>query len=106
MIKVSVFRNVNGEVYGFSVNDHGESIVCAAVSALTLNAVNCIENFSDRDFECEYEQDGGYLFLEVPFIKNGGHDHDINLILNCLVLGLKGIKLDYDNDINIIDKEV
>ena len=92
MIKVKVFRNKNNEIYGFRVDDHGDSIVCSAVSALTLNCVNCIEAFTPADFSFEADEGGGFL--------------KINLIFNCLLLGLSGIEAQYSRDIKIIDREV
>ena len=101
MIKVKVFRNKNNEIYGFRVDDHGDSIVCSAVSALTLNCVNCIEAFS-----FEADEGGGFLKIEIKEIENGTHNHDVNLIFNCLLLGLSGIEAQYSRDIKIIDREV
>ncbi len=106
MIKADFFRNKNNNIYGFRVKDHGASIVCAAVSALTLNCVNSIDEFTNCDFVCEHNDEGGFIDVLVPFIKEGGFDHDVDLIFNCLLLGLSGIKAEYENDITIFDCEV
>ena len=106
MIKVKVFRNKNNEIYGFRVDDHGDSIVCSAVSALTLNCVNCLEAFTPADFSFEADEGGGFLKIEIKEIENGTHNHDVNLIFNCLLLGLSGIEAQYSRDIKIIDREV
>ena len=43
MIKIRIFRNIDGEIAGFAVNGHantapyGEDIVCAAVAAFDPN---------------------------------------------------------------------
>lgn len=106
MIKAEIFRNESGGIYGFSITDHGDSIVCAAVSALSLNTVNSIENFTDRDFTCDYDEKGGKLIFNVPFVMEGGFDHDVNLLFQSLLLGLRAVSLDYNDDIEIIDEEV
>lgn len=103
MIKVCVYRNNDNEIYGFKSTGHGLDIVCSAVSALSINTVNSIENFTDLKFECEYEKGGGFLKFEIPFIKDGGHNHDANLLLESLFFGLSAIKEQYGEHINIID---
>lgn len=106
MIQVYIYRNKNNEIYGFKVNDHGPEVICSAVSMLTINAINSIENFTDEHFECNYDDDGGYMHFEIPKIKSGSTSHDAILLLNSLVLGLKSIKSEYGEYINIFDKEV
>ena len=107
MIKVEIFRNQNNEIYGFRVDNHGDSIVCAGVSALALNCVNCIEHFTEEHFICDFnETDGGFLKIEVIPIKEGQHDHDVNLIFNCFLLGIQAIHAENKKHIKIVDKEV
>lgn len=106
MIKAEFFRNEKGYIYGFSVKDHGESVVCAGVSALVLNCINCIDEFTGCDFDFSHNQDGGFINIEIPLIREGGSDHDADLIFNCLLHGLKGIREGAKNDITIFDKEV
>ncbi|MBR1735663.1 MAG: ribosomal-processing cysteine protease Prp [Firmicutes bacterium] len=105
MIKAEIFRNKNGRIYGFSIKDHGESIVCSAVSVLALNTVNSIERFTDEEFSCiADEENGGILRIEVTSIKNGKDIHDIDLLFNSLLLGLTDIEKEYSKEIKLIDK--
>lgn len=106
MIQVNIYRNNNNEIYGFKVNDHGPAVICSAVSMLTMNTINSIENFTDEEFECDYDDNGGYMHFEVLSIKEGKPSHDAELLLNSLLLGLKSIKSEYSEYINIFDKEV
>ena len=106
MIKANFFRNENDNIYGFRVKDHGDSIVCAAVSALTLNCINSINEFTDCVFVCDHDENGGFVDFQIPSVKNGGFDYDADLIFNCLLLGLSGIQAEYENDITIYDCEV
>lgn len=103
MIKADIYRNSNGDIYGFKVENHGLDIVCAAVSILTLNTVNSIEAFTDSDFKCEYEDEGGYILCTIPYIEEGGFDHDVALLFNCMLLGLKGIEQQYRKYIKVFD---
>lgn len=106
MIKAEIFRNKSGLICGFKVDDHADSIVCSAVSALTLNCVNCIDEFTDCKFDFDYNESGGFLHFVATDIANGEFDHDADLIFNCLLLGLSGIESEYGDDIKIFDTEV
>ena len=105
MIKATIYRNKNNDIYGFEINDHADPIVCSAVSLLVLNTANSLEKFvPDADFSLEYAEDGGYFKLEVPSIKSGVCNHDADLLLKSLELGLEGIELDYGKEIRVIHK--
>ena len=97
MIRVTVFRS--GEEYrGFTCSGHadyasqGQDIICAAVSALVINAVNSLEQFSEDAFTVDQDvQSGGFLKLTL---------HDKNsvqarLLMDSLVLGLQSIETSY-----------
>lgn len=103
MIKASICRNKAGEVFGFKVTNHGDPIVCSAVSVLCINTINSIEQFTELDFTMDASQDGGDMVFEIPYIKNGGKDEKAALLLNSLVLGLRYIELDYSNDLKVFD---
>jgi len=103
MIKAYICRNSAGQVCGFKVKDHGDPIVCSAVSVLCFNTVNSIEQFTDLDFSADASQDGGDISFTVPFLEEGGKDDNATLLLNSLVLGLKQIELDYSNDLKVFD---
>jgi uncharacterized protein YsxB (DUF464 family) len=103
MIEVNILRNHDSEIYGFQVDNHGDSSVCSAVSALALNTVNSIETFFNEPFECEDRDDGGYLRFVIPAIKAGKHNHDINLLLKSFVLGMFGIEDAHPETIKVND---
>lgn len=106
MIKVYIFRNPNNNVYGFKINDHAPDYICSAVSILSQNTVNSIEDFTDIKFECEYEQKGGYFLFQIDEIKNGLYNKDVDLLLNSFVLGIKSIQMEYGKYIKVYDEEV
>ena len=103
MIKAKFFKRKNGEFFGFEIFDHGEGIVCSAVSALSLNTVNSIEKFTDVKYKCEFDNDGGYLYLELD---DDEIDDKAVLLLDSLYLGLYNIKDSYVNEISLIIEEV
>ncbi|MCL2616973.1 MAG: ribosomal-processing cysteine protease Prp [Defluviitaleaceae bacterium] len=103
MIDVLVERGERGYICLLKVRNHGESIVCAAVSALVLNSVNSIDAFTDEGFTCEYEEEGGYLKIAFPHAEIDELGHDAALLINSLMLGLRAIAAEYPSDITISD---
>ncbi len=101
MISVKILRNANDDPYGFIVKNHGSSIVCSAVSILTLNTINSIEYLTGEKFECDTEPDGG--FINFSLVEKENINKDALLLLNSFILGIKGIKLDYKKQILVSD---
>ena len=98
MIAAEINKNASGVIYGFSVRNHGKSIVCAAVSMLVLNTVNSIEAFTDDDFNCEYDEEGGYL--KFAFASELVSE-SAAVLLKALDLGLASTKENYPKEISI-----
>jgi len=106
MTKAYIYKNECGNIYGYKITDHSQSIVCAAISILALNTSNSIEKFvSDAEMINSYEQEGGYFKVILPQIEKGEYIHDADLLLKSLVLGLEGIKEMYEDEINIVYEE-
>ncbi|MCC8050593.1 MAG: ribosomal-processing cysteine protease Prp [Clostridiales bacterium] len=108
MIIITVWKSDN-QYRGFSFEGHaeyrpyGEDIVCAAVSALALNAANSIESLTDDFFEQELSEDGGYLKMIFPDEVG----EKTSLLMDSLVLGIRSIQEEYGNEyLNLTFKEV
>lgn len=99
MIKVSVLRD-NYKAYGVKILNHGDPIVCSAVSILLLNCCNSIEAFTSADFSFECAKDGGYAVLRIVNFDSHGK---AQLFLDSLILGLKSIEESYKNEIKVFD---
>lgn len=90
MISVTMYK-ASGSYRGFRSEGHadyaedGYDIICAAVSALTVNAVNSIEAFTEDAYTVG--QDDGYLELTLE----GSVSEKTQLLLDSMVLGLQGI---------------
>jgi hypothetical protein len=97
MINVSFIYKDN-EIVGVNVVDHGDPIVCSAVSILMLNCANSIEEFTNAGFEVELDPDGGNMTLEVTEFDDKGK---AKLLLDSLVLGLRSVAESYDAEIRI-----
>ncbi|MFI3230759.1 MAG: ribosomal-processing cysteine protease Prp [bacterium] len=96
MIKVSFLKDKDDKINGFEIDNHGRDIVCSAVSILSLNTINSLEAFTEVPFEVDYNPEGGFLkcVLKEQCAKS-------ELLINSLELGLKGIEMEYAEDIFI-----
>ena len=110
MINVTIFKDSSDEYRGFSVVGHagyaesGSDIVCAAVSMLSTNAVNSIENLTGDDISYNVDEKTGLLSMSFcgKTISN-----ESKLLVDSLILGLESIMESYgDTYIKISYKEV
>lgn len=106
MITITVLKH-QGQYRGFRSQGHagyaedGYDIICAAVSVLTVNAVNSIDTFTE-DVIVVRQEDG---YLELTF--EGTCSKEASLLLDSMVLGLKDIRESYGNNyLKIAAKEV
>ena len=106
MITITVFKHQD-QYCGFRSCGHagyakeGSDIICAAVSVLTVNAINSIDTLTEDAFDVR--QDEGYLEL----ILEGTCSKETSLLLDSLVLGLESIQESYGKKyIKIATKEV
>ncbi len=110
MIQAVFYRNPEGRLFGFSLKGHagfeeaGKDVVCAAVSALSINTVNAAENLTDAGFSCEQGDSGE---LNFHFTDSMGDREQ--LLMDALELGLTSIQEEYGKkylSIHYTDKEV
>ena len=110
MVNVTVYKTSRHEYTGFDFDGHaeyddpGKDIVCAAVSALVINAINSIERFTDDETSCVSDEETG----KIEFRLKGKPSHDAVLLLDSLILGLEEIEDsdEYEPYIDIIFEEV
>ena len=113
MIQAKIYQNKKKQICGYCISGHagfaeeGEDIVCAAVSILTINTTNAIEQLTDSAFQCEAAQEqGGYLKVVFPKLQKGQKDHDATLLLQAMVLGLEALTEEYAAYIRLQYEEV
>ena len=81
MTKVTVFRDGHQNFTGFSCLGHagyadaGEDIVCAGISALVINTVNALEQFTSEKFSADLDQKSGKISIQFDSII--GHDAEL-----------------------------
>jgi uncharacterized protein YsxB (DUF464 family) len=110
MTELTFYKDDLGNVRGFQSKGHsgyaeaGSDIVCSAISALVINTVNSIEAFTGTGIDVEADEEEGIIkvsFSDTP-------DHDADLLLKSLILGIQSIKDDEETEqfVNLIFKEV
>ncbi len=81
----------------------GQELVCAAVSAMTINMANSVEQFTEDSFEVDQDdQTGMFEFRFTSEISS-----ESKLLMNSLIFGLQDIEESYGEPyIKIRFKEV
>ena len=106
MIKVIITKH-NGSYRSFICSGHAEytsdkgigrfirpqgDVVCAGVSAIVINTVNCLQDLLHEDIGCDYDsEEGGLLtcvFRNIP-------TNDASLLVDSMIHGLKWISKEY-----------
>ena len=107
MIKISLHYNKQGDLWHFSLDghagyaDHGQDIVCAAVSMIVINTINSIESFTEEPTELKEDAGKGYIDCIFPQIRHNHGSKEAILLLKSMTLGLESIKKGYGQYIQI-----
>ena len=106
MITVTIYKD-SSQYQRFTVEGHagyaheGFDIICAAVSALTVNTVNSIEKFTGNKLKAE--EMNGFLTCQLKSPLSSKAE----LLMDSMVLGLTDIQNNYGKQyIRLIFKEV
>ncbi len=97
MVSVTILKDQKNLCRGFETKGHagyadkGEDIVCAAVSVLTINTVNSLEQFTTDPFVLHSDEEAG--LISVRFEKEPGEA--AALLLSSYELGISGIAESY-----------
>jgi uncharacterized protein YsxB (DUF464 family) len=99
MVKARIKLNNRNACYGFTMRSHATGIVCAAASALAINAVNSIEMLTSAKCVAN-AADSGYLDFSVLDLLEG-ECPDAELLLKSFVLGISEIGKEHPKEIKI-----
>jgi len=108
LIQVRILRRKDGSIHGFEVKGHanfakhGEDIVCAGVSAVTVGTVNSLEELAGTVMDSRMND--GFLSAYFPADGEQGKDPQAQLLLESMVVMLNSIAESYGKYIQI--KEV
>lgn len=105
MIIVRIERHEDGTIDGFSSRghagyaDHGEDIVCAAVSAITVGTVNSIEALTGVEMKAKMKD--GFLSARLPVLPENSPKEQVQLLLESMQVMLASIEESYGEYIKI-----
>ncbi|TLQ04643.1 ribosomal-processing cysteine protease Prp [Pediococcus stilesii] len=101
MIQTWIFKDQD-RISGFKITGHADSgeygrdIVCAAVSVLSINTVNSIEQITKIMPLIDSDDDnGGFLSVNVPESADADANRQAQVLLEALELGLTDISKSY-----------
>ena len=103
MNKITIYKS-SGKYKGFSSKGHagyadsGLDIVCAAISVLVINTINSIETFTNDKIAVKTNEKMG--IIECRFVSEISCGSI--LLMDSLILGLKGIQTDYNSEYLIL----
>ncbi len=80
----------------------GKDIVCSAVSALAIGAINSVELLLKIDLKAHQDdKNGGYLEWDIPKMKDTVLDDKLQLLMQAMVESLKMVKEEYKNYLKV-----
>jgi len=110
MIRIKITRNPSDRsIESFSINGHanyakhGEDIVCAGVSAVSVGTVNSIEALTGVVLDSKMKN--GFLSGRVTSIDSPDTSAKVQLLLESMVVMLNTIAGSYGTYIEIHDKK-
>jgi uncharacterized protein len=110
MLLVTVFRDSEGKVVSLEAKGHvgfaprGNDVVCAAASAVLLTAVLGVTEI--LGITSGLEQGDGYLYFSVPSSVSEDTDEKIQVLLETALLGLRMIKDQYPEGLEIETEKI
>ena len=101
MVRVTIRKDNAGRFYGFKceghaeVADEGSDIVCAAISMLSINTANAIEELTDTKIKVtETDRNKGCLIIELP----EGSNEQSGLLMEAYEMGIRGVMDAYNDE--------
>lgn len=100
-ITVQIYKNAKGMIYGFVVSgtsgyaEKGYDIIASGVSAIVLNTIQSIEKFTNDKIDREIKQEGPYIKVIMPELKNNKGSKEAIVLLKSMALGMESISSTY-----------
>ena len=100
MTRAVITVNGDGEYLGFHVYGHtgyaeeGEDIVCAGVSAIVINTVNCLEDLVHEPVTCSYEEESG----DITCSFDSPPSDKASFLIDTMIHGLEWSRGTYGED--------
>lgn len=110
MIEIEIFRNLENHIRSFKINGHAMSatgdefdLVCGAVSALSIAAVNGLVGYLNLELP-EVEVKDGLIHCTLPETLSDKLKDQAEAIVETMVLGLKSISRDYPGHVKVFKR--
>ena len=106
MIQITVERNKK-LLHSIELSGHAESgpygydLVCAAVSGVSIGAVNAVLELTDTNIDIKQGGEGGYLKITFPSLYTENELEKAQLLLEGMLVSLKSIEMEYGEFIRI-----
>ncbi|MDQ0269900.1 ribosomal-processing cysteine protease Prp [Cytobacillus purgationiresistens] len=110
MIQVTINRKSSGVIQSFTISGHaffanrGKDIVCAGVSAVSVGAINAVHALTGITPDIEHDETG-LLSCVIPDGIAEDVNEKIQLLLEGMVVSLRGIEESYGQNIKITFKK-
>lgn len=110
MIKIVIERDIHKRVIGYTVEGHanaaeyGQDIVCASISVLAQTTILAL--YELLSIHVKYEMEDGWISCKLPNDLSDELLLQANLILNTMLIGMKGTYNIYSEYIELHDREV
>ena len=79
-------------------------VVCAGVSAIVINTVNCLQDLLNEDIGCDYDSEEGGL---LTCVFRNDPSYEASLLIDSMIHGLEWIQKEYgERYLRIETKEV
>lgn len=107
MIKIDLYYNNQKQLWRFILTghagyaDHGQDIVCSAVSMIVINTINSIDLLTKEPFTLDQDEEKGHIDCAFENMKVNKGTDDAALLLKSMVLGLNSIQKQYRDYIQI-----
>jgi len=111
MIKVNIARDKSGFIWEYTVQghaeagEHGNDVVCAAVSAIAFTGINALSELLGIQ---SFSKQSGYMKCTIPTDISEDKKHTARVILDTIAVGFKQIEYTpgYRKYIRVLDEEV
>lgn len=113
MTEVVLFRDSEHNIVGYTAEghsgygEHGEDIVCAAISVLTQTALLSLNRVCEiREKDIEFELEDGYIRAMINGDIEAKAREKVNVVLRSMIVGLESVAEQYPDFITLKYREV
>lgn len=107
MIQITIYRKqTTHDITAFQVSghanyaEHGQDIVCAAVSAITFGTIQAVYKLIEYEPEID-KKDSGWLRALFPKPEHAASEHQLQLLLEAMTVMLESIQDSYEDYVKI-----